>query len=84
MPVGSRVVVRMADSVDPASGRMTYRDFIGHVRACDGRMLTLRRDPAANGSRPSQDVRLDVAAIVAVKPIPERRYPFGHRDGSAS
>lgn len=70
--VGSRVVVRTLDGVDPADGRMKYRDFVGHVRHWDGSTLDLIRDAAANGSRPSHEVRIPASSIAAIKPIPER------------
>ena len=50
IPVGARVVVRITDGVDEYTGRHQYRDYVGHVRAWDGRTLQLTRDAAANGT----------------------------------
>lgn len=72
IPAGARVVVRTAIGVDPADGRMKFRDFVGHVRAWDGITLELTRDAAANGSRPAEDVSIDARTIVRLKPVPER------------
>lgn len=78
IPAGARVVVRTAIGVDPADGRMKFRDFVGHVRSWDGTVLELTRDAAANGSRPAEDVRIDAHTIVRLKPVPERPH-FGGR-----
>lgn len=72
IPAGARVVVRTAIGVDPADGREKYRDYVGHVRSWDGRLLCLTRDAAANGSRPEQGVAIPAASIVRLKPVPER------------
>ena len=72
IPAGARVVVRTAIGVDPADGRMKFRDFVGHVRAWDGITLELTRDAAANGSRAAEDVSIDARTIVRLKPVPER------------
>ena len=68
IPVGARVVVRITDG----TGRHQYRDYVGHVRAWDGRTLQLTRDAAANGSRPAQDVDISATDIAILKPVPER------------
>lgn len=75
IPSGARIVVRTRAGIDAVTGRMTYRDAIGHVDSWNGMRLRMVRDPAANGSRPAE--RLDIAAedIVAFKPVPERRHP---------
>ena len=72
IPVGARVVVRITDGVDEYTGRHQYRDFVGHVRAWDGRTLQQTRDAAANGSRPAQDVDISATDIAILKPVPER------------
>lgn len=72
IPAGARLVVRTTLGIDPADGREKYRDYVGHVRAWDGHVLHLTRDAAANGSRPKQDVAIDAASIVRLKPVPER------------
>ncbi|WEV63540.1 DUF6725 family protein [Bifidobacterium sp. ESL0732] len=73
IPIGARLMVRTLDRRDPQTGRQQYRDFIGHVRVWDERTLCITRDPAANGSRPAQDVDIPRDRIVALKPIPERK-----------
>lgn len=73
IPAGARLMVRTLDGRDPQTGRQQYRDFIGHVRIWDGQMLAITRDPAANGSRPAEDVDIPRDRIVALKPIPERK-----------
>ncbi|WEV72899.1 DUF6725 family protein [Bifidobacterium sp. ESL0790] len=73
IPQGARLMVRTLDGVDPRTGRQQYRDYIGHVRSWDGETLAITRDPAANGSRPAQEVEITRDHIVALKPIPERR-----------
>lgn len=73
IPSGIRVVVRVIDGTDPYSGRPQYRDFVGHVRAWDGKTLRMRRDASANGARPEEDVAIDADRIVRMKPVPERR-----------
>lgn len=75
IPAGARIVVRVLDGIDEIAGRPQYRDFVGHVRSWDGRTLMMRRDAAANGSRPEQDVTIDAASIVRLKPVPERHAP---------
>lgn len=75
IPTGVRVVVRVRDGRDPRTGRMAFRDVLGHVLGWDGRTLAIRRDPSRDGSRPAQDMRIDGMAIVVLKPVPERR-PF--------
>ncbi|MEE1296932.1 MAG: DUF6725 family protein [Bifidobacterium sp.] len=72
IPVGARVVARLVDGTDPATGRRLYRDVVGHVRSWDGRTLSLTRDAAANGSRPAQLVDVDADDIAILKPVPER------------
>ncbi|KAB8286707.1 DUF6725 family protein [Bifidobacterium avesanii] len=72
IPTGARVVVRTAIGVDPADGRMKFRDYVGHVRAWNGVTLELTRDAAANGSRPAEEVSIDARTIVRLKPVPER------------
>lgn len=81
IPSGVRVVVRTVEGRDPGDGRLKFRDYIGHVISWDGTSLDLNRDPTANGSRGGQEVRLPAASIIRIKPIPERSYPLGHRDG---
>ncbi|WEV46168.1 hypothetical protein OZX62_06835 [Bifidobacterium sp. ESL0690] len=73
IPAGARLMVRTLDGTDPQTGRQQFRDFIGHVRSWNGRTLSITRDPAANGSRPAQDVDIPQERIVALKPIPERK-----------
>ncbi|OZG63462.1 hypothetical protein BLEM_0165 [Bifidobacterium lemurum] len=72
IPAGSRIVVRVIDGVDPTDHRTKFRDFVGHVRAWDGRTLELTRDAAANGSRPAQRVSIEADVIATIKPVPER------------
>lgn len=72
IPTGARVVVRLYTDIDKRTGRMQYRDIVGHVRSWDGTTLEMTRDAAANGSRPAQDVRIDAASIAILKPVPER------------
>ncbi|MBT1175513.1 hypothetical protein JS530_08400 [Bifidobacterium sp. LC6] len=72
IPVGARVVVRITDGVDPADGRMKFRDYVGHVTSWDGYTLEMVRDPAANGSRPAQNVTIHQEQIATLKPVPER------------
>lgn len=81
IPFGARIVVRTRAGVDGATGRMTFRDAIGHVIAWDGHTLTLSRDAAANGSRPAERISIDAADIVALKPVPERRASAPRRYG---
>ena len=83
IPSGARIVVRTAIGVDPADGREKYRDYVGHVRAWDGCRLELLRDASAGGTRPAQEVTIHAEAIVALKPVPERRSPTSRRGGSA-
>ncbi|WEV69841.1 hypothetical protein OZX73_02955 [Bifidobacterium sp. ESL0775] len=73
IPTGARLTVRTLDGKDPQTGRQQFRDYIGHVRSWDGETLALTRDPAANGSRPAQNVVIPRDRIVALKPIPERK-----------
>jgi hypothetical protein len=73
IPAGARLMVRTLDGNDPRTGRQQFRDYIGHVRSWDGKTLSITRDPAANGSRPSQDLSIPRDSIVALKPIPERK-----------
>ncbi|MDF7641151.1 hypothetical protein PT279_06050 [Bifidobacterium sp. ESL0784] len=75
IPTGARLMVRTLDGHDPQTGRQQFRDFIGHVRSWDSNTLCITRDPAANGSRPAQDVDIPRERIVALKPIPERKQP---------
>lgn len=76
IPPGIRVVVRVKDSCDPQTGRMTYRDYIGHVEGhCDQHLL-LSRDPSANGRRSAEFVHISYNDIVIIKSIPERRTPL--------
>lgn len=82
IPSGVRVVVRTVEGRDPEDGRLKFRDYIGHVISWDGTSLVLNRDPAANGSREGQEVRLPAVCIIRIKPIPERTYPLGHHDGN--
>ena len=77
IPQGSRVVIRIQDGRDSITGRMQYRDYVGHVQqvAPDETgipIIYLKRDAAANGSRPEEDVAISTAKVVAIKPIPER------------
>lgn len=72
IPQGVRVVVRTAAGIDEHTGRQTYRDVLGHVIDDTGQELVLRRDPAANGSRPAMIVRIARESITHIKPIPER------------
>lgn len=71
----------MRDGVDPRTGRMTFRDVIGHVLGWDGRVLAIRRDPSRDGSRPAEAMRIDGETITVLKPVPERRpfIPGRHR-----
>ena len=75
IPTGVRVVVRVRGDRDPRTGRMTFHDVLGHVLGWDGRSLAIRRDPSRDGSRPTQDMRIDGTTIAVLKPVPERR-PF--------
>ena len=75
IPAGVRVVVRIALGSGPEDGRFKFRDYVGHVVDWDGQRLILDRDPAANGSRPGERVRLQAEDMVALKPVPERRSP---------
>lgn len=75
IPVGSRIVARTYDGIDPLDQRMKFRDFIGHVRSWNGSQLEMIRDAAANGSRPEQTITLEADSIVTIRPIPERRLP---------
>ena len=75
IPAGARLVVRIALGSDPEDGRPKFRDYVGHVVDWDGQRLILDRDPAANGSRPGERVRLQAEDMVALKPVPERRSP---------
>ena len=75
IPAGVRVVVRIALGSDPEDRRFKFRDYVGHVVDWDGQRLILDRDPAANGSRPGERVRLQAEDMVALKPVPERRSP---------
>ncbi|WP_418968426.1 DUF6725 family protein [Alloscardovia omnicolens] len=79
IPAGSRIVARTFDGVDEFSGRPEYRDFVGHVLSTDAHGITLERDAAANGSRPSQIIYLHLEKIVRLKPIPERPPRSTHR-----
>ena len=72
IPAGARIVVRVREGQDQRTGRTTWRDYIGHVVDSTGGLLTLDRDPAANGSRPAQRVSIAFDSIAALKPIPER------------
>ena len=72
IPAGARVVVRLYAGVDERTGRMQYRDIVGHVRSWDGTTLAMTRDAAANGSRPAQDMDIRGADIAILKPVPER------------
>lgn len=72
IPQGARIVVRRTAGIDPDTGRMTYRDVVGHVRHWDGKTLEMTRDAAANGSRPAQRVSIAADSIVRLKPVPER------------
>ena len=72
IPVGARIVVRTADGIDSFTGRTQFRDFVGHVLETQSDVLVLQRDAAANGSRPSQIVRIEISKIVRLKPIPPR------------
>ncbi|WP_155587926.1 DUF6725 family protein [Bifidobacterium canis] len=74
IPSGARVVVRCEDGVDEHTGRMTYRDFVGHVINWNGERLLLRRDAPANGSRPEQIVHIEARDIAVLKPVPERTF----------
>ena len=72
IPAGARVVVRVIDGMDPTDGRMKFRDYVGHVVSWNGYTLELLRDPAANGSRPAQNVTIHQEQIATLKPVPER------------
>ncbi len=72
IPVGARIVVRVSEGIDALDGRVKFRDYVGHVRSWDGQTLELTRDAAANGSRPAQQITIDAASIVRLKPVPER------------
>lgn len=73
IPIGSRLVVRIGDGIDPHTERPVYRDIVGHVQSWDGTTLLMHRDASANGRRPASDVTIDAASIVRLKPVPERR-----------
>lgn len=70
--IGSRVVVRLRAGIDSSTGRMQYRDRIGHIVSYDGETLLLRRDAAANGSHPEETIAIPTELIHIMKPIPER------------
>ncbi|KAB8301807.1 hypothetical protein DSM100238_0126 [Bifidobacterium apri] len=72
IPRGARIVVRTTAGTDSRTGRMTYRDYVGHVEHWDGSTLTMIRDAAANGSRPQEQVSIEAESIVRLKPVPER------------
>ena len=72
IPKGARVVIRVAEGADPATGRMGYQDYVGHVLQSSPTAIDLSRDAAANGSRPEQRVHVPISSIVALKPVPER------------
>ena len=78
------MVIRVGEGVDDATGRMMFRDYVGHVLASSSTAIDLSRDPAANGSRPKQRVRIPIESIVAIKPVPERRHPTPPRTQSPS
>ena len=82
IPSGARVVVRTKAGADPNTGRMTYRDFVGHVQQWNGTTLKMIRDAAANGSRPEQQVSIEADSIVRLKPVPERPGTAAHRKAS--
>ena len=73
IPAGVRVVVRMRAGIDERTGRMSYRDVLGHVESWDGTILRIRRDASIDGSRPECLMDLNVADIAVIKPVPERR-----------
>ncbi|EFG27265.1 protein [Scardovia inopinata] len=73
IPPGIRLVVRVRDGKDEYSGHQLYRDYLGHVQSWDGKILILLRDAAAHGKRPEEEVSINAADIVRLKPIPERR-----------
>ena len=82
IPVGARVVVRVTDGVDEYTGRLQYRDYVGHVRAWDGRTLQLTRDAAANGSRPAQEVDIsatDIAILTGARASSSPSLSSGQR-----
>ncbi|WP_300768220.1 DUF6725 family protein [uncultured Bifidobacterium sp.] len=79
IPKGSRVVVRLYDGIDTRTGRMSYRDVLGHVLSWDGDVLELRRDPSIDFSRPETTIEIAGKDIAIIKPIPERRRMPGHR-----
>ena len=77
IPQGIRVVIRVHDGQDSLTGRMQFRDYVGHVQrvVADDTgepIIYLTRDAAANGSRPEENVAISTSNIVAIKPIPER------------
>lgn len=72
IPRSARIVVRTKAGIDPRTGRMTYRDYVGHVEQWDGNTLEMTRDAAANGSRPEEQVSIGADRIVRLKPVPER------------
>ena len=82
IPSGARIVVRTKAGADPNTGRMTYRDFVGHVQQWNGTTLKMIRDAAANGSRPEQQVSIEADSIVRLKPIPERPGTAARRKAS--
>lgn len=82
IPSGARIVVRTKAGADPNTGRMTYRDFVGHVQQWNGTTLKMIRDAAANGSRPEQQVSIEADSIVRLKPVPERPGTAARRKAS--
>ncbi|TCD54643.1 hypothetical protein EJ419_02070 [Alloscardovia theropitheci] len=72
IPQGARVVIRTHDGIDEFSGRIQYRDYVGHVDHTTDNSIVLNRDGSANGHRPSEIVDIPFAKIVRLKPIPER------------
>ncbi|KFI45543.1 hypothetical protein GA0061078_1213 [Bifidobacterium bohemicum] len=77
IPAGARLMVRTLDGIDEVTGRQQYRDLIGHVRSWDRATLSITRDPAANGSRPAEEVDIPAERILLLKPIPERARRAG-------
>ena len=95
IPAGARIVVRVSEGVDPADGRVKFRDYVGHVRSWDGRTLELlrtgttpaaARDIAANHgrARPGRDGHIDFDALTRTVLSSRRRVTVSPRRADSS
>ncbi|WP_018143814.1 DUF6725 family protein [Alloscardovia criceti] len=78
IPHHARLVIRCFDGVDAYSGRMQFRDYIGHIAAYDDTHISFLRDATANGLRPEEMVSIPLDAVARIKPIPERPVMSPH------